>query len=430
MNILVYNRSTWDERNAVGNTYSNWFDGECWENDVFYNFYMRSSKPNNDVCKNYYCVTVNDLIKNFFHKEKIGKQFIYEKENIKQDQNDGAKSSENKMINFLHNNSSNVLYAFMEYLCYHGSWINKRFINYLKEINPDVFFATAADDGMLFKMIQTVKQYTNAKVILFIADDVYGKYCSLPFYRGKLLKKNFCEIIGQADYLYGASKILCKEYQKLFNRTINVLYKGCTFTNEVLKKSDDKIKIVYAGNMYYGRDDVLKVLADKLFCLKKNGINVQLDIYSGVEKNEELITKLERKDVSFFRGSRSYKEIKKELADADIVLHIESFEQKHIDYVHYSFSTKIIDCLQSGSVLMVIGPKGIASVEYARTIPGAIVIDDLDNLERELLKLKDFDFAGAAESIRKFAIEKHDIHNVQENLRKDFCFICDEYRNK
>ena len=300
MNILVYTRSAWDDRNAVGNTYSNWFDGECWENDLFYNFYMRSSKPDNNICKNYYCVTVNDLIKNFFHKEKIGKQFIYEKENIKQDQNDGAKSSENKMINFLHSNSSNILYAFMEHLCYRGSWINKRFINYLKEIKPDVFFATAADNGMLFKMIQAVKQYTNAKIMLFIADDVYGKYCSLPFYRSRLLKRNFCSIINQADYLYGASEVLCREYKKIFNRDINVLYKGCTFRNKELKKSDNSIKMVYAGNMYRGRDNVLNLLGENLLRVKKYGLDAHLDIYSNAEKSKELLAKIEKKRCFFF----------------------------------------------------------------------------------------------------------------------------------
>lgn len=424
MNILVYTRSAWDDRNAVGNTYSNWFDGECWGNDVFYDFYMRSAKPDNNVCKNYYRVTVNDLIKNFFNKEKIGKQFVYEKSTEENSQTVCSNVSENKMINFLHDNSSNILYTLMERLCYHGSWINKRFINYLKEINPDIFFATAADNGMLFKMIQAVKQYTNAKIILFIADDVYGKYCSLPFYRRRLLKRNFCGIINHADYLYGASEVLCREYKKIFNRDINVLYKGCTFINKNLKKDDNIIKMVYAGNMYRGRDDVLNLLGENLLRVKKYGLNARLDIYSNAEKSKELLAKIEKKDISFFRGSHPYEEIKKIFSEADIVLHVESFEQKNIDTVRYSFSTKIIDCLQSGSVLMVIGPKGIASVEYARTIPGAIVIDDLDNLERELLKLKDFDFDSAAESIRKFAIEKHDIHNVQENLRKDFCSIC------
>ncbi len=45
-------------------------------------------------------------------------------------------------------------------------------------------------------------------------------------------------------------------------------------------------------------------------------------------------------------GPRSYDEIKHIMHEADVVLHVESFDEKSIETVKYSFSTKIIDCLQ------------------------------------------------------------------------------------
>lgn len=39
----------------------------------------------------------------------------------------------------------------------------------------------------------------------------------------------------------------------------------------------------------------------------------------------------------------------------------------------HSFSTKITDCMQSGSVLFSIGAKGLASIDISSEIPGTFV---------------------------------------------------------
>ena len=75
------------------------------------------------------------------------------------------------------------------------------------------------------------------------------------------------------------------------------------------------------------------------------------------------------------------------MKNADIVLHVESFEEKQKELVKYSFSTKIIDCLQSGNVVLGIGPSNIASIEYLKKIDGAFVIDDMDNIFDSISKI-------------------------------------------
>jgi len=43
--------------------------------------------------------------------------------------------------------------------------------------------------------------------------------------------------------------------------------------------------------------------------------------------------------------------------------------------------------MQSGSAMMVIGPKGIASVEYPRKIDGVFVVDDLSLIRKTLCEI-------------------------------------------
>ena len=420
MNIFVYTRSPWDDSNAIGNTLSNWFDGSCWKDDDFYSFYMREAKPSNSVCKKYYRVTIKELVKYYFAKEKIGRYFI--SDNTEQRVEENGNEMENKLINGLHRHSSQIVYSVMEKLCYHGGWINQRFIDFLKQMNPDIFFATAADNGMLSRMIEVVKKYTKAKIVVYIADDIYGQYKRYPFYRKRMLVRNFQRIIENSDYIYGASEVLCDEYGKLFKRTISPLYKGCHFSENTIAKVHNPVCITYAGNLLYGRDEILSRVADELEKLKKEGLEAQLNIYSGATKTDEIVAKLQREGVSSFRGRRPYDEIKKILSESDIVLHVESFEQSQIDYVHYSFSTKIMDCLQSGSTVLGIGPSGIASIEYLKNVDGAIVIDsesDIGKTMKTILREKE-DIPKRAQDTREYALRNHEINQVQNKLRNDF----------
>ena len=107
---------------------------------------------------------------------------------------------------------------------------------------------------------------------------------------------------------------------------------------------------------------------------------------------------------------------------SDIVLHVESFMPDQIKLVRYSFSTKITDCLQSGSVMMAIGPSGVSSIEYPKLIPGAIVVDDLKNLKNEISRIisDPNSLIERARASHMFAEANFEISRVRNRLQNDF----------
>jgi chlorite dismutase len=127
-------------------------------------------------------------------------------------------------------------------------------------------------------------------------------------------------------------------------------------------------------------------------------------------------------------GARPYEEIKVILNEADIVLHVESFEKEQMEAVKYSFSTKIIDCLQSGSVVVGIGPSGIASIEYLRRVPGTIIIDTERTLEERIEEVlnESCNYISNADKTRRFAINNHSIESVRTSLRREFRMIIND----
>ena len=225
-----------------------------------------------------------------------------------------------------------------------------------------------------------------------------------------------------SDKLYGASEELCKAYQCIFEKNFTPLYKGCLNSPNVKQSVNNPIKIIYAGNLLWGRDVVLAEIANALEEINADGVKVCLEIYTGSAITNEVAKKLNKGASSRICGRLAYDEIIKIQNCADVLLQVESFDNHQIDIVKYSFSTKIIDCLQAGGTMLVIGPSGISSVEYSRRIPGVIVIDDLNNLTYTLRDVftNRMSLVERSKKIRKFAIKYHSISNIRDILKNEF----------
>ena len=421
MNILIFSNNSWDDRNSIGNTLSNFFDGEIWNKDTFYNIYMRDSMPDNRICNNYYKLTLLDMIKNNFNKNRIGKEFA-----INRKSSLANNYKEQKYIDIIHKHSLSFVYSLADIFYRKKKWLNNSFKEYISKSNPDIFFAFIANISMLQLIVEYVKKNTNAKIVLFAADDVYGSYDTKSYFRKKRLKKEFKKTIQNADKIYAITDELRIKYENIFNRKIDYLCKGCIFDYQVKEKINEQIKFVYAGNLLYGRDELLSIVAKAI--KKSNDVNKQqaiLEIYTGSTITEELEKKLNIKNSSIIMGNRNYDEIKKIMNNADFNLHVESFKQSQINVVKYSFSTKIIDCLQSGSSFIGIGPSSISSIKYIKKVPGAYYIDSIDDIEKQIKYLinNKNSILTSAKKIRDYALEKNNVKINRQKIRNDFIML-------
>lgn len=414
MRILIVSNIEWDDRNAFGNTISNFFGN--WENAEFFSIYSRSSMPHNSICKTYYSVTIKDIVKYFFVPWRIGHAFSFheafqEKDTIE----------EKKTIKKI---QQSPLYKFV-LLCVDSLfnskiWINKNYKRFVQEVNPDIVFSFGIGDSFILNNIKYLKQQFNVRKVTFFGDDVVASYKHHGLLNRRRLR-SINKLIGLSDRVYGASEELAEEYTGLFKIKIQPLYKGCEFMP--IKENGTHCEILYAGNLLYGRFQVLANLADAIAQFNtKAEIKCHLSIYSNTYISKEERNKLEIPSVSSLFPAVPYDEIMTLMNEASIVLHVESFEQEEIEKVRLSFSTKIIDCIQSGAVLMGIGPSETASIKYCERIPGAIVVTNPDCILDKLQEvLKDFDgLKKKAQSIRSFGIKYHSMDSNRKALREDF----------
>lgn len=421
MNILVFNEAAWDDKNSFGNTVSNFFCGETWRNDKFSNFYARKQMPDNRITASYYNLSAMDILKGILKARIQGRTFKTENIDLEQEILDFAQDKEKKNIDKLHQNKNEFIYYGHEQVWRSRLWLNQHFKDFIAANTPDVLFAFATSPYILWPLIQYLKKHTTCKVVLLVADDVYGSYDYCAFYRRGYLKRELENCILAADKIYGISDEMSVLYEKRFGKPVTTLYKGCDLSVDPKQYLNQPLRFVYAGNLLWGRDDTLVQVAEALEKLNQDGQKAILEIYTGTTITEQLRQKLEKGSSSRIMGSRPYEEIKRIMHEADVVLHVESFEEKQKDTVRYSFSTKIIDCLQSGAQVLGIGPAGIASIEYLKKVDGAMVIDQQGQVGYAVEELiQQSKMLENAKQTRQYALQKHELNSVQEKLRDEF----------
>lgn len=410
LRILVLTNIEWSDENAFGNTMSNLL-GEMPDADIAC-LYRRNAKPKNNVCNKYYKISYSSVVKNFFHPQKIGEY----QENLTLSDNeevDTVQKREGKLVSFIHKwKLTRLAYRMEDFLLKNKCWENEKFKKFILDFNPNFiigFTSALLMDGLLVESI--LKLIPKCKYITFLTDDLFGSN------KSKKVRENLKKQILLANKRYAITESLKKRYEEIYGVDFEILRKGCSFETPVLKKNNQKIIITYAGNLLYGRANTLVRLAREIEEINKNSIhNFYLKIYSST-----LVSDLQKRELSIegaseFCGAEPYEKIKMFLQESDLVLHVESFEKKQKEIVKYSFSTKITDCLQSGSVLLAIGPEGLASIEAAKNIPGSVVINDLTKLGKVLLGVVNMDFYNEAMKTREYAKKHYGIKEIRAQL--------------
>ena len=68
--------------------------------------------------------------------------------------------------------------------------------------------------------------------------------------------------------------------------------------------------------------------------------------------------------LKYFKGYLEKESLSKIEKNFDILLHVESFDNIHVERIKSSFSTKLSDFLVSGKQVLIVGPKNVHSIEY------------------------------------------------------------------
>lgn len=302
-------------------------------------------------------------------------------------------------------------------------WKNKNLKAYIEEVNPDLIFSVLSSNSAVNEMIAYAAKVSGAKVILYAWDDNYSYpyskspfLCAVHFFRRKMMRRT----AALASDLFVISDIQKRDYEKIFSMECKVITKGADFSkreeNHVLH--NNPLKILYAGNLALGRAETISNITKALEKINRDGKKAELRIYSATPLTDEQKKTMADSSNSFFMGSVSALEVQKLQSEADILVHAESFKEEYFNLIHYSFSTKLVDCFHSAKCIFAVGPEKAASIDCLIKNDAAIVAKSNDEIYEKLnLLINDKELIDAyAEKSWQYGKKSFDIKDIQELL--------------
>ena len=411
MRILIVSRNTWDDSAGISSTLSNLFE-DFNPNDVAH-LYIETKQPHTRHCNHFYQISEFGLIKKLYKWHyKTGYAFD---SNGEQHIDESAAAKEESTFSYVRGHRSFFLSVLRELLWLLNCWKTKELYQFLVDFNPDVIWFDGSPLLLMNRLYQYVLKVTKKPAAIFLMDDVYT-YDSCGSLSQKIykywLRKHVRRVVKSCKKVFVISPKMKREYDELFAINSTILTKGITpIQNYSIPEVHKPIRLVYLGQIMYGRLDTLVQLVNALQEVNKDAIKVVFSIYTNNEIPRETRDKWQSLSFVHVEKPVPYSEVPNVISQNDILLFVESFQKEQKSVARLSFSTKITDYLASGKCIMGIGPSDIAPIEYLREEDAAIIVSDMSEITGVLNRLSE-------EVVRNYARKSYELG--KKNHNKDF----------
>lgn len=414
---LVISNNPLDEYSNNGKTILSFF--REYPKEQLAQLYFDSALPGTDRFDKYYQLTDMDMIRYRMKKTKKCGRVVKAKpaSNAAKKENDTNK----KKMHIKKNSFTRLLREFV----WSSAWKKGGLIKWLDSIHPEIVFFVAGDSVFAYKICMYIVKRYHAKLVVFITDDYILPRKTMSVFwwlRRNYIFRHMKNAVSKSDVFMTISETMSKVYKEVFSKESFVAVNMTeSLRNEDIAKQavNEKVTLVYAGGLHLNRDKVLLELASQISRWNvANEKKAFLKIYSAQQIDKKQREQLTIKGSSAFMGKLDQEGLVLQLNSADILVHVESFDEKNIYDTKLSLSTKIPEYMSVGKPIMAIGPKGIASMEYLKDV--AICVNNIKDLYSELERILSID---EKEKYGELALEKYKKNHLSEVNRKKFMDI-------
>lgn len=394
MNILVVSSAAWNKQNNDGNTLDNIFT--FFNNDRFANIYFSEGIPGNNKCDLYLQYTDNMILNHLLKGKSVNR--IYRGLNT-----DFVISSFEEKGKA---RKSDLLILLREFAWKCCNLNNENLRQFIKEFKPDIIFFPTYGSLRLLRFTLVLKKMCNIPIVGYISDDLYSYKRGMSFlgkFNHFFVRRALRKVFDSYDLIYTMTTEQQQEIKMDFSRDALILRKNIVSLNPIRKKHSP-LKFIYAGGLYFGRDSIIKRLEESIEKISKR-VGYKWGVIDVFSQNTSSL--LKNSMYLNIHQSISYDELVTVYKEYDVSLVVESFDEVYIEITKLSFSTKILDCLQSGCAIVALGPKENAGIKYLKLNNAAIVINDESTVENKLNELNDF-YSQFQLNARDCALLNHD----------------------
>ena len=361
--ILVISFNGFSETNANGKTLQALLSDYGAENLL--QFYRGNEKIDFAFARSYFHVTDKEMLKSFFMKRPAG---VYtDTEKCENGGGAAVPSQSAALSSALRKHNYNFLLRWTrELLWCIAPWGKKKFFRWLDEQNPKAIVYMVGESIFEDRLVCKIAKRKNIPVVLYNCEgyrlvDLQQRHgVERLFYR--TVERSYRKLQKRTSLVIYNCQYLKRKYQQKYTTPENatIALNAAAFDTTVYgAKEKETLSIAYFGNLGVGRVPSLLQVADTIHHLRPGQ---KIDVYGS--PSQEDAVKLGNHPAIVLRGFVNQETLQKVRENADILLHVESFDSQIVPKLKNAFSTKIAQCLCSGRALFTYAPKDMASTEY------------------------------------------------------------------
>lgn len=380
MKVLLISHNPISTFNNMGKTFLTMFS--AFSRDELCQIYVRPTTPDVKMCSSYYQITDKQALKSLFFAKPGGEVSEKQIEKIMAEREKGELPVPAPPVG-----TKSHLLLIRDIVWKLSRWYSKDLRSWIERENPTCIFLAPGYSAFIYYIALKIAEDYNLPVITYICDDYYfvNKPQSLiGKWQFSMLCKSTERIMNRTSELVVISEEIKDVYHKVFKVPAEVLMTGAD-VKAINKCNNQPVsKISYFGNLSDGRNKSLAEIGQALDIINSShGTEIALNIYSN-ENSSDILCVFNGIESVRLCGFVSGNVFEEAFESSDILIHTESFEEKHIDRVKHSVSTKIADSLASGIPLFAYGPDSISSMKHLLRNDCAFVAVSRDQLVDKL----------------------------------------------
>ena len=267
----------------------------------------------------------------------------------------------------------------------------KEVLNEIKNFDPDYIY-TMGGSILPLKLALYFSKKLDKKIVIHFMDNwqdtlynnnIFVKPCRILLL--KVLRNTYLRMNKGLTISEKMAKEYSLRWKKEHISIMNIIDGDLCIPKPY--KETERIKIIYTGGLHLDRwRSLLSIceVIDRINNITSN--SVFLDIYTS-DSNRRLYESLFVNKCAVFHEFVSHDEIRDIYLNADILLHMESFESRIIEFVKYSMSTKISEYMASGTPILLYAPSELAVTEYVEKSNCGVACKNEEELYEAIIDL-------------------------------------------
>lgn len=357
--------------------------------------YFTEGEADFRLCSSFYKISEENVLKSLFgSQKKNGKEVVREElENKYEREGDNKKKIPGLDIikKIVHSKTGRAIRS----LCWaKAELFSEEMEKWLEKEKPQAVCLGIGDIPAFLELAYEICQKYKLPLFMIIGDDYFSyerSYNIIYQIYLRKLRNAFRKNVEYSDMIFPCGERMQQKLSNEFGGKYTIAMNSVDLSETYSDKYMDlnHIQMVYIGNLGIGRWKVLLQIGKIAQQLKKNGRNIQLDIYCGYVPEKKILKKIEKIPCIKFKGAIFGEELKKVKERADVLLFVEGFEKKFKKVLYTAISTKIPEYMVTGRGLFAVGPEYSAAIEYISKNNIGTVVKKLDRKQIKIA-LEDF----------------------------------------